>query len=138
MLKAHGASYVVVSEPTATRGAIATACGADMVLNPLESDVVAEVRKAVKGGVDVAIDCAGNQRTFDAACGATGPKSRIVMVALWDKEKRAALDFSASRGACRVLLRSHLLTLDPASITRRISSSARRSSRHPAASSVRT
>lgn len=94
VLKAKGASYVVVSEPTATRGAIATACGADLVLNPLETDVVKAVREATKGGVDVAIDCAGNQRTFDAACGATRAKARIVMVALWDTDKRAALDFS--------------------------------------------
>jgi threonine dehydrogenase-like Zn-dependent dehydrogenase len=71
-----------------------------LVLNPLETDVVQSVREATKGGVDVAIDCAGNQRTFDAACGATRAKARIVMVALWDTDKRAALDFSVSCAAC--------------------------------------
>lgn len=53
VLKARGASWVGVSEPTATRAGIATACGADVVYNPMECDVVAEVRKATGGGVDV-------------------------------------------------------------------------------------
>ncbi|KAL8292549.1 hypothetical protein RQP46_001161 [Phenoliferia psychrophenolica] len=56
-------------------------------------DVVKEVRNATGGGVDVAIDCAGNQRTFDACINATRAKGRIVMVALW--EKPAQIDLQA-------------------------------------------
>ncbi|GAA5826644.1 hypothetical protein JCM11251_002832 [Rhodosporidiobolus azoricus] len=97
VLKALGASMVYVSEPTETRGNIATACGADVVFNPVEVDVVSSVRKLSPDGqgVHVAIDCAGTQRTFDAALEATRAKGRIVMVALWMPGNKPTIDMSA-------------------------------------------
>ncbi|GAA6043935.1 hypothetical protein JCM8097_000910 [Rhodosporidiobolus ruineniae] len=98
VLKALGASKVFVSEPTTTRAEIATACGADAVFNPLEVDVVEEVKKLSPGGqgVNVAIDCAGTQRTFDAAVAATKAKGRVVMVALWmPSGPKPTIDMSA-------------------------------------------
>ncbi|KAK4700394.1 hypothetical protein P7C70_g5852, partial [Phenoliferia sp. Uapishka_3] len=93
VLKARGASWIGVSEPTETRARIAQTCGADAVFNPMKVDVVEEVRKATGGGVHVAIDCAGNQRTFDACINSTRAKGKIVMVALW--EKPAQIDLQA-------------------------------------------
>ncbi|GAA5913029.1 hypothetical protein JCM6882_005541 [Rhodosporidiobolus microsporus] len=97
VLKSLGASKVYVSEPTSTRGEIATACGADVVFNPLEVDVVESVRKLSPDGqgVHVAIDCAGTQRTFDAAIEATRAKGRVVMVALWMPGTKPTIDMSA-------------------------------------------
>ncbi|BGP19584.1 hypothetical protein JCM10213_009324 [Rhodosporidiobolus nylandii] len=98
VLKSLGASAVYVSEPTSVRGKIASQCGADAVFNPLEVDVVAEVRKLTPDGqgVNVAIDCAGTQRTLDAAIDATRAKGRIVMVALWMPDApRPTVDMSA-------------------------------------------
>ncbi|GAA5995360.1 2,3-butanediol dehydrogenase [Rhodotorula paludigena] len=96
VLKARGASAVYVSEPSSVRSAIATRCGADRVFNPLETDVVAAVRELTEGqGVHVAIDCAGTQRTFDAAIEGVRAKGRVVMVALWDKAKLPTVDMWA-------------------------------------------
>ena len=53
ILKAQGASWVGVSEPTATRSRIAKSCGADVVFDPMTVDIVEEVLKATSGGVDV-------------------------------------------------------------------------------------
>jgi len=86
VLKAQGAQWVGVSEPTKVRSEIAHKCGADAVYNPMQDDVVAKVKEATGGlGVDVAIDCAGNQRTLDAAIAACRKRGKIVMVALWSK-----------------------------------------------------
>ncbi len=94
VLKAKGASFVAVSEPSEARAGIAKACGADLVLNPIGTDVPAAVKAATSGrGVHVAIDCAGTQRTLDAAVAATRTKGRVVEVALMDG--RFQLDVSA-------------------------------------------
>lgn len=85
VLKAKGASFIAVSEPTEVRGKIATSCGADLLLNPMQTDVITAVKEATGGmGVHVAIDCAGNQRTLDAAIGSTRFKGRVCEVALMD------------------------------------------------------
>lgn len=94
VLKALGASKVFVSEPNETRRAIASECGADATFDPLKVDVVAELKAKNSGGVHVAIDCAGTQRTFDAAIDATKAKGRIVMVALWMPGNRPTIDMS--------------------------------------------
>lgn len=86
VLVARGASAVYVSEPSPVRRAIAAKCGATAAFDPLEDDAVGLVREATGGrGVDIAIDCAGTQRTLDGAVESTRRKGRIVMVALWDK-----------------------------------------------------
>ncbi|GAA6009609.1 hypothetical protein JCM10207_004123 [Rhodosporidiobolus poonsookiae] len=97
VLKSLGASTVIVSEPTPIRAQTAVACGADVVLNPLEQDVVAAVREKTGGkGVHVAIDCAGSQRTLDAAVEALRRKGRAVMVALWMPDApKPQIDMSA-------------------------------------------
>ncbi|GAA5921029.1 hypothetical protein JCM3775_004059 [Rhodotorula graminis] len=96
VLFAQGASAVYVSEPSASRRAIASQCGATAVFDPTTDDALARVREATGGqGVDVAIDCAGTQRTVDAAIESTRRKGRIVMVALFDKAKRPTVDMWA-------------------------------------------
>jgi (R,R)-butanediol dehydrogenase/meso-butanediol dehydrogenase/diacetyl reductase len=94
VLKALGASSVYVSEPNETRRAIASDCGADETFDPLSTDVVKAVQEKSGGGVSVAIDCAGTQRTFDAAVEATQKRGRVVMVALWMPGNRPTIDMS--------------------------------------------
>lgn len=74
---------MAVSEPNKTRAQTALTCGADAVYDPTQVDVVKAVRDATNGGVNIAIDCAGIQRTFDAGVAATGTKGRIVMLGIW-------------------------------------------------------
>ncbi|GAA5853481.1 hypothetical protein JCM9279_007251 [Rhodotorula babjevae] len=96
VLFAQGASAVYVSEPSASRRAIAAQCGATAVFDPASDDALARVREATGGqGVDVAVDCAGTQRTVDAAIESTRRKGRIVMVALFDKAKLPTVDMWA-------------------------------------------
>lgn len=93
VLVARGASAVYVSEPSPVRSRIALSCGATSVLDPTKDDVVARVTELTDGrGVDVAIDCAGMQRTLDAAMEGVRKKGRVVMVALWDKDKKPTVD----------------------------------------------
>ncbi|CDR35528.1 hypothetical protein NBRC10512_006417 [Rhodotorula toruloides] len=93
VLVARGASAVYVSEPSPVRAQIAYSCGATEVVDPTKEDVVKRVMDLTKGrGVDVAIDCAGMQRTLDAAMEGVRKKGRVVMVALWDKDKKPTVD----------------------------------------------
>ncbi|TNY22651.1 chaperonin 10-like protein [Rhodotorula diobovata] len=104
VLVARGASAVYVSEPSPVRRAIAAKCGATAAFDPLEDDAVGLVREATGGrGVDIAIDCAGTQRTLDGAVESTRRKGRIVMVALWDKAVKPQVEMWALMGKERIL-----------------------------------
>ncbi|GAA5822350.1 hypothetical protein JCM5353_001581 [Sporobolomyces roseus] len=95
VLKARGCSSVFISEPSPVRTEIARSSGADSVLNPIQVDVVSEVRKLTGGrGVDISFECAGNQNALDAALNSTRARGRVVVVALW--EKRATIDLFGS------------------------------------------
>ncbi|APG24920.1 2,3-butanediol dehydrogenase [Syntrophotalea acetylenica] len=62
--KAAGAGQVIVIEMSAARKELAKKCGADVVLDPRECDVVAEVKKLTNGsGADVSFECIGNVKT---------------------------------------------------------------------------
>lgn len=61
MLKSAGASPVIVSEPSPLRQEYAKKCGADYVVNPMETDLEAYVKELTDLGVDVAVDVVGSQ-----------------------------------------------------------------------------
>jgi (R,R)-butanediol dehydrogenase/meso-butanediol dehydrogenase/diacetyl reductase len=66
--RAAGASTVYVSEPNAARRARADALGVATVLDPTSIDVPAFLHEETDGlGVDVAIECSGHPKGFDAA-----------------------------------------------------------------------
>jgi threonine dehydrogenase-like Zn-dependent dehydrogenase len=73
---------VAVSEPTAQRSSLARKLGADIVLNPLKDDVVAECHRLSNGaqGVDVAFDAAGTERTVAAAIASIRPRGVVVNI----------------------------------------------------------
>lgn len=104
ILKARGASFVAVSEPSSVRREIAKASGADLVFNPLEEDAVAAVRKATNGGVNVAIDCAGEPTAASShiVLSANQPYSTFFFLSL--QERNAPLTPLARRLAPRVAL----------------------------------
>src|SRR5438445_281658 len=54
-----GASTVIVSEPSTKRAELARALGADVVINPLETDLVAPMKAHLPGGADVGFECSG-------------------------------------------------------------------------------
>lgn len=63
--KLMGASFIVGVESDPVRMKMALQMGADVVLDPKQCDVVAEVKKLTGGGADVAIEALGLQETFE-------------------------------------------------------------------------
>ena len=63
-----GASLIIGVDQMKARLEVARQFGANVVLNPTEVDVVAEIKKLTDGrGVDVAIEALGRQETFENA-----------------------------------------------------------------------
>ena len=61
LLKASGASPIIVSEPVLLRRQFALKCGADHVVDPTAEDVKALVDKITGIGADIAIEVVGSQ-----------------------------------------------------------------------------
>jgi 2-desacetyl-2-hydroxyethyl bacteriochlorophyllide A dehydrogenase len=62
-----GASRTIVVEPLAQKRRIAVELGADLVLNPLESDAKSAVMDITHVGADVVIECVGKPQTAQFA-----------------------------------------------------------------------
>jgi (R,R)-butanediol dehydrogenase / meso-butanediol dehydrogenase / diacetyl reductase len=81
--QAAGAGSVYLSEPNPKRRARAEALGATAILDPRESDVVGELRDRTAGvGVDVAVECAGNEQALNACVGAGRKRGTVVQTGL--------------------------------------------------------
>jgi alcohol dehydrogenase len=65
--KLMGAAMVIGVEGDPARQAMARRMGADVVLDPAATDVVAEIRRLTGGGADVAMEALGRQETFEGA-----------------------------------------------------------------------
>jgi 2-desacetyl-2-hydroxyethyl bacteriochlorophyllide A dehydrogenase len=69
VVRAHGASRIVVSDVLENKRAKALALGADAVVDATAEDVVAQVRAALGESADVVFDCVAIQSTLDQAVG---------------------------------------------------------------------
>lgn len=88
VLKAQGASQIIVSEPSSARRSVAERAGADHLLDPASTDVVAKVKELTGGkdcGVDVAFEAAGNGKALEVAIAATCTRGRVLNVSVWSK-----------------------------------------------------
>jgi (R,R)-butanediol dehydrogenase/meso-butanediol dehydrogenase/diacetyl reductase len=90
--RAAGAGAVYLSEPNAKRAERARGLDATAIFDPRATDVVAELRERSEGGlgVDVAIECSGNEAALRACLGAVRTHGTVVQVGLHVKD--AALD----------------------------------------------
>jgi S-(hydroxymethyl)glutathione dehydrogenase/alcohol dehydrogenase len=66
-----GATRIVGVDPSPTRRALAKNFGATDVLDPTGADVVAEIKRLVPGGVDLAVEASGIPGVMDQAVNAT-------------------------------------------------------------------
>jgi (R,R)-butanediol dehydrogenase/meso-butanediol dehydrogenase/diacetyl reductase len=83
MLKALGASKVILVEPSSTRRARGTEVGADALVDPTQQDVQAVVAQVTGGaGVDVAFECAGVDPALQGCVDAIKARGTIVNVAI--------------------------------------------------------
>jgi len=79
-----GASTVYVSEPNPARRARAEALGVATVLDPTVLDVPGLLHEDTDGlGVDVAIECSGNNRGFAAAVGSLRKRGTLAQTGLF-------------------------------------------------------
>jgi len=63
--KLMGASFIIGVESDPVRMKMARQMGADVVLDPRQCNVVAEIKRLTSGGADVAIEALGLQETFE-------------------------------------------------------------------------
>jgi (R,R)-butanediol dehydrogenase/meso-butanediol dehydrogenase/diacetyl reductase len=84
-LRTFGVDAVTVVEPSAPRRAAIAALGAPDVLDPSTDDVDGVVRARTGGrGADVVFECAGVTASFVQALRVSGPRGRIVVVAIYE------------------------------------------------------
>lgn len=80
-----GASKVFVSEINEARRSVASALGADVVLDPSRLNLVEEILRHTGIGVDVAFECAGASSTFQEAIQAVRGAGQVIIVSLaWE------------------------------------------------------
>ena len=73
-----GAAQIIGVEGDPNRAAMALRMGADVVLDPATTDVVAEVKRMTSGaGADVAIEALGLQETFESALRCVRPGGTV-------------------------------------------------------------
>lgn len=83
-LRAAGVRQVISVEPAAARKEKARLAGADAVLDPTSTDVLAQVAELTRGaGADVAFECAGIDAVLAQAIGAVRAGGTVVNVAIW-------------------------------------------------------
>lgn len=84
-LKAAGAKQVIVIQRKSVRQEYAKCSGADIVLDPNETDVVEEIRKLTGGvGADVAFETTGSEQCFNLALEALSYAGTLVVTSIWE------------------------------------------------------
>lgn len=80
--RAAGAEKVYMTEKLAARIKIAQKAGADWVGNPDKVDIVQEILQFEPLGLDVVIECAGQQETLDQAAELLKPGGKLLAVGI--------------------------------------------------------
>jgi len=95
VLKAAGAAAVYVSEPASARAESARVLGADLVLNPMEEDVVERVLELSGGsGVPVAFDAAAARPTFQQGMEMIRREGQLLVVSMaWEDVDLRTVDW---------------------------------------------
>lgn len=81
-----GADRILVSEPRRARREIASELGADVVLDPLESNPVERFKGETNGGVDVSFEVAGISETLTQTLRSTKYDGTAVVVSVFEDE----------------------------------------------------
>jgi (R,R)-butanediol dehydrogenase/meso-butanediol dehydrogenase/diacetyl reductase len=84
VLQAVGAGTVYAVEPQDSRRELAAEVGADEVLNPVETDPVPYITERTGGGVDVAFEVAGIERTLQDAIASTLAGGNVTVVSVFE------------------------------------------------------
>lgn len=83
--KAAGASKAIVVEMSEARKNMAKKCGADVILDPRECNVIEEIKKLTNGeGADVSFECIGNVHTAPLAVEAVRNVGKVIIVGIFE------------------------------------------------------
>ncbi len=102
--KLMGASFIVAIESDPARMQMARRMGADLVLDPKQSDIVAEIKKITGGGVDVAIEALGSQETFENCLRCLRPGGTLSSLGVYSGKLQLPYDaFAAGLGDYKIV-----------------------------------
>jgi 2-desacetyl-2-hydroxyethyl bacteriochlorophyllide A dehydrogenase len=91
LVRTGGASRVVLSEPHENRRHVALELGADVALDPSQSDAVPALRDATEGGADLTIECAGHEKAVEQAVAATQRGGVVLLFGVSGPEAQARI-----------------------------------------------
>jgi alcohol dehydrogenase len=99
-----GAALVIGVDSDPVRLAASQRMGADVVLDPTQVDVAAEVRRLTDGGADVAIEALGLQQTFESALRSLRPGGTLSSLGVYSGKLEMPYDaFAAGLGDHRIV-----------------------------------
>lgn len=102
--KLMGASFIIGIEGDPVRMKMAKQMGADVVLDPKQCDVVAEVKKLTGGGADVAIEALGLQETFENGLRCLRPGGTLSSLGVYSGKLQVPYDaFAAGIGDYKIV-----------------------------------
>lgn len=88
-----GAGLVIAVDPVAARREKALLMGADLALDPRQTDVLAEVMRLTRGaGADVALECLGLTETLAGCLACVRPGGTVSSVGIYSKDILVPLD----------------------------------------------
>jgi threonine dehydrogenase-like Zn-dependent dehydrogenase len=91
-----GASLIIGIDSVPKRQEMARRMGADVVLDPKQQDVVAEIKRLTGGGVDVAIEALGLQSTFENCLRSVRPGGTVSSLGVYSGHLTMPLDAIAA------------------------------------------
>ena len=102
--KLVGASFIIGVEGDPVRIEMSKRMGADVVLDPTECDVIAEIKKLTGGGADVAIEVLGLQSTFENALRCLRPGGTLSSLGVYSGQLQVPYDaFAAGIGDYKIV-----------------------------------
>lgn len=99
-----GASLIIGVDSDENRLKMARQMGADIVLNPKEQDVAAEVKRLTGGGADVSIEALGLQETFESALRCLRPGGTLSSLGVYSGKLQMPYEaFAAGLGDYKIV-----------------------------------
>ncbi|MGZ5023792.1 MAG: NAD(P)-dependent alcohol dehydrogenase [Chthoniobacterales bacterium] len=102
--KLMGASFIIGVDSDPVRMKMSKNMGANIVLDPKQCDVVAEVKRLTSGGVDVSIEALGLQETFEGALRCLRPGGTLSSLGVYSGKLAVPYDaFAAGIGDYKIV-----------------------------------
>ena len=102
--KLMGASFIIGVESDPVRMKMSKKMGADVVLDPRDVDLVAEIKKLTGGGADVAIEALGIQQTFENCLRCLRPGGTLSSLGVYSGKLQLPYDaFAAGLGDYKIV-----------------------------------